>query len=249
VIARTAPPLQGMAEESASPSPKRSAKEPRACSPTWATTPVPPGSTMTRRVLLPFTLEVSFCWGPRVSRQPQFPLLEGHFRGRASVSSNGGVKSWGSAPEPGALEGTAQMLRRLTTMVLIVLVAGSVAACSRTTNNGQSAFGSDLSAVGAEQQSVGADAIAGSSSGNFTAFGTDCHQLLADVGKLQGDTIPSNYTSAMQTELINIESDLTEGANACIQAVNNNDQNSLNTAVNLFSAAGALERQLTSQGG
>jgi len=88
-------PAQGMDPDSASPSPNRSAKEPRACSPRWATTPVPPGSTMTRRVLLPFTLEVPFCAGEAGSRQPQFPLLEGRFRGRGGFSSMGGVKSWG----------------------------------------------------------------------------------------------------------------------------------------------------------
>jgi len=38
--------------DSASPRPRRSAKEPRACSPRWATTAVPPGSAMTRRMLL-----------------------------------------------------------------------------------------------------------------------------------------------------------------------------------------------------
>lgn len=49
----------------------------------------------TQRVLLPFTLEVPFCAGMLLSRQQQFPLLEGFFRGRGPFSSNGGVKSLG----------------------------------------------------------------------------------------------------------------------------------------------------------
>ena len=45
----------------------------------------PPGSTTTRRVLVPFTLEVPFWSGSLLRRHQQFPLLGGHFRGRAAV--------------------------------------------------------------------------------------------------------------------------------------------------------------------
>ena len=54
-------PVSGIRAESESPRPNRSAKQPRACSPTWATTPVPPGSTITWDALIPFTLEVPSC--------------------------------------------------------------------------------------------------------------------------------------------------------------------------------------------
>ncbi len=47
--------LIGMRADSESPRPNRSAKAPRACSPTWATTWSPPGSTTTAAVLLAFT--------------------------------------------------------------------------------------------------------------------------------------------------------------------------------------------------
>ena len=67
----------GNRDESASPSPTRSAKEQRAWRPTWATTPVPPGSTFTERVLLPFTLEVPFWSGMLLTQHQQFPLLAG----------------------------------------------------------------------------------------------------------------------------------------------------------------------------
>ena len=88
-------PLHGMAAESASPSPIRSANAPMACRPTWATTPAPPGSTTTRFVLLAFTLEVPFLFGLLWLRHHQFPLLEGLFRGRGSVSSRGFVNGPG----------------------------------------------------------------------------------------------------------------------------------------------------------
>jgi hypothetical protein len=86
----------GEGERLRPPSPKC----PRACRPTWVTTPVPADSTTTRRVLSAFTLEVSFCLGMLVSREQQFPLLReqqfpllgGLFRGRALIRSNGGVR-------------------------------------------------------------------------------------------------------------------------------------------------------------
>ena len=53
--------------------------------------PVPPGSTTTRRVLVPFTSEVPFWSGGLLFRHPQFPLTGGHFRGCAPVSSCGSV--------------------------------------------------------------------------------------------------------------------------------------------------------------
>jgi len=90
-------PSHGMREDSASPSPNRSPKCPRAWSPTWATTPIPPDSTTTRRVLLPFIMEVPFCLGILLSRQQQFPLLEGLFRGGALVRSNAGVHRRGQS--------------------------------------------------------------------------------------------------------------------------------------------------------
>src|SRR5579875_388124 len=92
-------PRQGITDERTSPNPKRSANRPRACSPTWATTPVPPGSTTTRRVLLAFTLEMPFWSGLLVIRHQQLPLLGGQFRRRGPVSSIGGVKSLGSLPD------------------------------------------------------------------------------------------------------------------------------------------------------
>jgi len=48
-------PVTGMAAESESPSPRRSAKLPRACRPTWATTPRPDPSTTAESALLRFT--------------------------------------------------------------------------------------------------------------------------------------------------------------------------------------------------
>jgi hypothetical protein len=53
-------PAGGMRVDRVSPSPSRSANAPRACSPTWATTPSPPASTLTRNVLLPFTRQEPF---------------------------------------------------------------------------------------------------------------------------------------------------------------------------------------------
>jgi hypothetical protein len=54
------PPTGGIRADSAFPRPSRSAKAPSACGPTWATTPPPAASTLTRRVLLPFTCQVPF---------------------------------------------------------------------------------------------------------------------------------------------------------------------------------------------
>jgi hypothetical protein len=48
-------PAIGMRADSESPSCRRSAKVPRACSPTWATTPLPDPSTTAGSVLLRFT--------------------------------------------------------------------------------------------------------------------------------------------------------------------------------------------------
>ncbi len=80
-------PVRGMRAESEWPSPNRSAKVPRACSPTWATTCSPPPSTTTATVLLAFTSEVPSCLGFCVSRQPQFPLPGERFRGPLLVVS------------------------------------------------------------------------------------------------------------------------------------------------------------------
>jgi hypothetical protein len=100
-------PRIGICDESNEPSPNRSANAPRAWSPTRGTTPEPPDSTRTRFVALLFTLEVPFWSGLLLSRQLQFPWLEGLFRGRAQVtrtrvgSSAGAVatdRSAGSRP-------------------------------------------------------------------------------------------------------------------------------------------------------
>ena len=48
-------PLTGMRADSESPSRRRSANAPRACRPTWATTPLPDPSTSAETVLLRFT--------------------------------------------------------------------------------------------------------------------------------------------------------------------------------------------------
>lgn len=48
-------PVTGMRADRQSPRPRRSAKAPRACSPTWATTPLPDPSTSAESVLLRFT--------------------------------------------------------------------------------------------------------------------------------------------------------------------------------------------------
>jgi hypothetical protein len=88
-------PVHGIRDDSESPRPRRSAEDPRACRPTWATTPAPPGSTVTRAVLLPFTSDVSFWSRDSGFEHQQFPLLEGLFRGRGVVSSRGGVNDRG----------------------------------------------------------------------------------------------------------------------------------------------------------
>jgi hypothetical protein len=88
-------PRGGIADDSASPSPRRSPKAPSAWSPTWATTPVPPDSTFTVAVLLPFTLEVPFLSGTCGFEHQQFSLLGGPFRGRALISSRSLVKDRG----------------------------------------------------------------------------------------------------------------------------------------------------------
>ena len=81
--------------ESNDPSSKRSAKEPSAWSPTWPTTPVPWGSTTSRRVAVAFTLEMPVLVGGLLRREQQFPLPGGHFRGREAVSSGGLVNDRG----------------------------------------------------------------------------------------------------------------------------------------------------------
>ena len=53
-------PAGGIRADNVSPSPSRSANAPNACSPTWAATPSPAASILTRRVLLPFTCQVPF---------------------------------------------------------------------------------------------------------------------------------------------------------------------------------------------
>jgi hypothetical protein len=53
-------PAQGIRAEGASPSTNRSANAPSACNPTWATTPSPVASILTRRVLLDFACQVPF---------------------------------------------------------------------------------------------------------------------------------------------------------------------------------------------
>lgn len=134
-------------------------------------------------------------------------------------------------------------MNRFFVVVAIFIAASTITACS----SGGSGFSADLGAVGTDQGSIAHDAISGNSSGDFTALGSDCNRLLADVGKLQSDSVPSYYTSTMQTELSNMESDNTQGANDCVQAVNSNDQTTLAAAVQLFSAASTQENQLTSQ--
>ena len=79
VVQRERSPRKGIAAESESPRPNRSAKEQRACRPTWATTPVPPGSTTTRLALVASTSEVPSWLGYLLPRQQQFPLLRRAF--------------------------------------------------------------------------------------------------------------------------------------------------------------------------
>jgi hypothetical protein len=88
-------PQGGIAPKSASPSPRRSLKAPSAWSPTWATTPVPPGSTFTVAVLLPSTLEVPFLSGICRFEYQQFSLPGGPFHGGAPVSARRLVKDRG----------------------------------------------------------------------------------------------------------------------------------------------------------
>lgn len=57
--------------------------------------PFPPDSTLTRRVLSPFTWEVPFWSGACGFEHLQFPLPEGSFRGWAPLSSNGRVTRLG----------------------------------------------------------------------------------------------------------------------------------------------------------
>jgi len=82
-------------QREASPRPNRSAKEPRACRPTCDTTPVPPASTFTRAVLVPFTLKVPFSRGILLLRHSQFPLSEGPFCGCALIKSRDRVNDRG----------------------------------------------------------------------------------------------------------------------------------------------------------
>src|SRR5436190_18378011 len=76
-------PRDGMRSDSDLPSPTRSANEPNACNPTWATTWSPPPSTITLVTLLAFTSEVPSRDGVLVYRHPQNPLPGGLFRGYA----------------------------------------------------------------------------------------------------------------------------------------------------------------------
>lgn len=64
-------PVMGMPVDSALPRPTRSAKDPRACSPTWATTWSPPPSTFTASVLLPFRVPSAVSGAGRMIRVEQ----------------------------------------------------------------------------------------------------------------------------------------------------------------------------------
>lgn len=63
----------------------------RACSPAWATTPLPEPSTTAGIALLAFTWQVPSWLGFRTRRQRQNPLFGGHFRGWVTLSSRGSV--------------------------------------------------------------------------------------------------------------------------------------------------------------
>jgi hypothetical protein len=71
-------PLSGRRAPGDSTSPRlsRSANDRRACSPTWATTPSPPASILTRRVLLRFTCQVPFPLDISMCRTNENALLE-----------------------------------------------------------------------------------------------------------------------------------------------------------------------------
>jgi hypothetical protein len=67
-------PVGPISAERASPRPSRSANAPNASNPTWATTPSPPASILTRRVLLPFICVGALPQGdPRCVATPRMP--------------------------------------------------------------------------------------------------------------------------------------------------------------------------------
>ena len=70
-----------------SPRPILSAKDPNACSPTCATTPVPPDSTLTRVVEVLCISKVPSVFGDWLVSKHQYSLHRGHFRGLTAVSS------------------------------------------------------------------------------------------------------------------------------------------------------------------
>ena len=71
--------------DSEAPSPSWSANVPKACRPTWAATPVPPGSTLTRVVEVLCISKVPSVFGDWVDSHHQFPLHRGHFRGLTAL--------------------------------------------------------------------------------------------------------------------------------------------------------------------
>lgn len=89
----TTEPCHGRADDSASTNPSRSENAPSACNPTWDTTPAPPGSAFTRRVLTPFNLKCPAVMNPVGLGHQQFPTSEELFRGRAQITSIGAVKN------------------------------------------------------------------------------------------------------------------------------------------------------------
>jgi hypothetical protein len=78
-------PLAGMRADRQSPTPRRSAKAPSACRPTWAATWSPPVSTSTGTVVLPFTSQVPSSLGTMTPQQRQNPLPGGLLRGWAHL--------------------------------------------------------------------------------------------------------------------------------------------------------------------
>ena len=80
-------PFGSMQRDRQAPRPILSAKDPNACSPTCATTPVPPDSTLTRVVEVLCISKVPSVFGDWLVSKHQFPLHRGHFRGLTSVAA------------------------------------------------------------------------------------------------------------------------------------------------------------------
>ncbi len=120
---------------------------------------------------------------------------------------------------------------------------GSSINASSTTSK----FVSDLAQVGDDETAIANTAGTAESSGDLEQVGTDCGTLSAHLGALQGDAVPSTLTPIEQTGLTDLESDLTDAANDCVQGVGNHQMATIIAAVNLFSSAGSLINQLDSQ--